>query len=143
MTRSLRKKIPDRIKLEVALRRMGLKIEEVQFDHNPALGLRRIDPVTGETIPPANDPNFIDMLVHETEHKPKTFGPGGEKRITTAGGDIHAIAKVKRLEKQQAEFRRRLTAKQSCEASDPDGGTARKAKAKWPKRSFPKRRSTE
>lgn len=126
-----RKAIPDRVKLIAALRRMGLTIEEVEFDHNPALALRDLDPKTGDTIPPANDPAHIHMLLI-TEHRKKTFGPGGEKRITTAGSDVHAIAKVRRLTKAQEEARQRMLAKAPGEKPE--------RKSKWPSRPFSKRR---
>lgn len=126
-----RKKIPDKVKLIAALKRMGLTIEQVQFDHNPALALRPIDPVTGDTIPSANDPNYIDLLLI-TEHKVKTFGKGGEKRVTTAGSDVGNIAKVRRLEKAQEEARRRMLA--------TDTGEEPVRKSRWPKRSFQTRK---
>lgn len=131
---SIRKAIPDRVKLIAALRRMGLTIEEVQFDHSPALALRPINPVTGETIPPANDPDHIEMLL-VAEHKEKTFGKGGEKRITTAGSDIGNIAKVRRLTAQQQEMRRRMLAK-------AEGVTSPK-KSKWPARPLHTRKNAK
>lgn len=132
--RPKRKAIPDRVKLIAALRRFGLVIGQVQFDHQPALELRPINPHTGDTIPAANDPDHIQMLLI-AEHKTKTFGPGGEKRITTAGSDIGNIAKTRRLTKDQEEFQRRMTAKAQGEEGDQP-----KPKTKWPKRSFPKKR---
>ena len=102
-----RRKIPDRVKLHAALRAMGLTIEKVQFDHHPPLAMRPVDPDTGDTVPPANDPEYVFMLTLG-EHRTKTFGPGGEKRITTAGSDIGNIAKTRRLAQQQEEFRRRV-----------------------------------
>lgn len=123
-----RKAIPDRVKLIAALRRMGLTIDDVQFDHNPALELRLINPHTGDTIPPANDPDHIDMLLIE-EHKAKTFGPGGEKRITTAGSDIGNISKMRRVSADHEAFRRRMLAKDTSEeVAEP--------KKKWPSRPF-------
>lgn len=127
-----RKRIPDRVKLIAALRRYGLTIEDVEFDHDPALALRPVNPATGDTIPPANDPEHIRMLLI-TEHRRKTFGPGGEKRITTAGSDVGNIAKVRRLSKKQEEMRRRMLAKES--------GTEPKAKRKWATRPFGRRKS--
>lgn len=132
----VRKAIPDRVKLIAALRRMGLTIEQVQFDHNPALALRPINPETGDTIPPANDPEHIDLLLI-TEHKSKTFGKGGEKRVTTAGSDIHAIARMKRLEEQHEEARRRMLAKAT---GDEPEQPKKKPGRKWGSRPFPKRR---
>lgn len=129
--RGVRKAIPDRVKLIAALRRFGLTIDQVQFDHNPALGLRPVDPVTGDTIPPANSPDHIELLL-VAEHHEKTFGPGGEKRITTAGSDVARIAKVKRLSKEQEEMRRRMLAKTT--------GEPPAKKSKWPNRPFPNRK---
>ncbi|THK34010.1 hypothetical protein EHS39_32900 [Ensifer sp. MPMI2T] len=123
--------MPDKVKLIAALRRMGLTIEQVQFDHNPALALRPIDPATGDTIPPANDPEYIELLLI-AEHKEKTFGKGGEKRVTTAGSDIGNIAKVRRLTEAQEEARRRMLAK--------DAGEKPVRKSRWPKRPFQSRK---
>ena len=122
-----RKAIPDRVKLIVTLRELGLTIAEVNFDHHPMLEMRPINEETGETIPPANDPDGIRLLMI-TDHKRKTFGPGGETRITTAGGDIHALAHTRRLTKDQEDFRRRLLAKEP--------GQPRQRTGKWPTRKF-------
>lgn len=130
-----RKAIPDRVKLIATLRRFGLKIEDVQYDHNPALALRPINPHTGDTIPPANDPDFIDMLLI-AEHKEKTFGRGGEKRITTADGDVGKIAKMDRVTAAQEDFRRRMLAKDQGE--EPP-----KRKSKWASRPFPSRKNAK
>lgn len=126
-----RKAIPDKVKLTAALRRFGLTTADVQFDHNPALELRPWNPLTNDTIPPANDPDHIDMLL-TAEHKTKTFGAGGEKRISTADGDIGKIAKVRRLTKAQEENRRRMLAK--AEGEKPE------KKSKWGKRPFQPRK---
>ncbi|WP_235679056.1 hypothetical protein [Aquibium microcysteis] len=125
MSEGRRRRIPDRIKLLAALRKMGLTVEQVQFDHDPALELRPINPVTGDTVPPANDPDHITMLLIK-EHKTKTFGPGGEKRITTAGSDVHKIHKLARLSAEHEDFQRRVLSR------EPRDGT--KPKSRWPKR---------
>lgn len=134
--RPKRKAIPDRVKLIAALRRMGLTITEVQFDHNPALWLRPINPLTGDTIPPANDPDHIDMLLL-VEHKTKTFGRGGDKRITTAGSDIGNISKTRRVSADHEEFRRRMLAKDAGEEPPVE---KQKRKSKWPSRPFSRRK---
>ncbi|RRY08876.1 hypothetical protein [Brucella anthropi] len=126
-----RKKIPDRVKLIAALKRFGLTVEQVEFDHDPALALREVDPATGDTIPPQNDPNHIYMLTID-EHRTKTFGRGGTKRATVADGDVHKIAKTKRLREEQETFRRRL-----LEGTREDKP---KAKGKWPSRPMGKRK---
>lgn len=109
-----RKTIPWKVKCEAALRALGLTIREVNFDHEPALALREWDERAQDTIPPANDPDFIRILL-VADHKAKTFGRGGEKRVTTLGSDIHAIAKARRLSKEQEEFRRRLLSREPGE----------------------------
>lgn len=129
-----RKSIPDRVKLLAALKRQGLTIERVQFDHQPPLALRPINPETGDTIPPANDPDHIFMLTVE-EHHTKTFGRGGEKRTSTADGDIHKIRKAERISEAQEEARRRMLAR---DEGEPQERT--RVKTKWPKRQFPNKR---
>lgn len=128
-----RKAIPDRVKLTAALRRFGLTTADVQFDHNPALALRPINELTGDTIPPANDPAYIDMLFID-EHKRKTFGCGGEKRITTADGDIGKIAKMRRVSAKEEAFRKTLLTKQTGEPAPK--------KSKWPSRPFRQKNTT-
>ena len=135
VTERRRKAIPDRVKLKAALKRFGLRVEEVQFDHFPALGLREWDPVAKDTIPPANDPEFIQMLFLD-EHRTKTSGRRGEKRSTSYGSDAHAIAKVRRNEKANAEFMRTVSTKGEREKT----ATA-KPKRAWPKQTFRKRTS--
>ena len=135
-----RKKIPDRVKLIVALRAMGLEIEQVEWDHQPALALRDWNAATMDTIPPANDPIYIQML-RIAEHRCKTFGRGGEKRTTTHGSDLHAIAKVRRLSAKEEEFRRRILTKDTPTAFLAADHTDRGKRAtRWPSRPFPKRK---
>jgi len=122
---SRRKAIPLLVKLQVALREMGLSISEVNFDHQPPLALREWDPEAQDTIPPANDPEHIGLMVTK-DHKRKTFGTPA----TTAGSDIHKIAKVRRLSRKEEEFRKRLLKPEDSESH---------RKSRWPKRPFPKR----
>lgn len=129
--RPKRKAIPAQVKLVAALRRFNLTTQDVQFDHNPALELRVLNTVTGDLIPPANDPDYIDMLLID-EHKVKTFGRGGEKRISTSDGDIGKIAKMRRLSAKQEESRRRML------STEPR--TEPKPKSRWPKRPMGKKK---
>lgn len=145
MTERRRKAIPDRVKLIATLRAFGLEIDQVQYDHTPPLALREWDPEKGDTIPPANDPMHIQML-RLSDHREKTFGRGGEKRISTAGSDIHAIAKVRRLSRKEEAFRNRLLERDAPTAylpADHEDRGARRAKPAWPKRPFPSRRKKD
>lgn len=95
-TKEHRKAIPVGVKLHACLLLLGYSEEEIkhgiQWDHFPALGLRVISTVTGELVPAPNDPKYIRPM-RAPDHKTKTFGT----RATTAGSDVHAIAKVKRI----------------------------------------------
>ena len=82
-------------------------VDDCEFDHVPALKLRRWNEVVRDTEPPSNDPAFMEAK-HGDCHDVKTFGKGGTKRVTTAGSDIHAISKAKRINRKQEDFRRSL-----------------------------------
>jgi hypothetical protein len=113
---------------------LGFTDEEINggidWNHNPPLALRFVDPDTGEISPAANDPKYIEPLRRKDHHK-RTFGTPA----TTAGSDIHAIAKAKRLAKEQEEARRRMLAK-----SDGSQEIKPRKKTKWASRPFPKRK---
>lgn len=135
-----RRAIPLSVKLEVALAAMGLTLADVDFDHTPPLQLREWDPVAGDTIPPANDPAHIQLLT-KAEHKRKTFGGPA----TVADGDLHRIAKTRRLTEREREFRRKLLIKDTAflPADHVDqalaAGRGKAPKRKIPSRPFPKR----
>lgn len=57
--------------------------------------------------------------------------PVEEHRVKTAKIDVPAIAKVKRLSREEQEFREKLLAKEP--------GKPREKSSRWPKRSFPRR----
>ena len=124
-----RKHIPLGVKVHALLLLLGFTDEEidggVQWDHSPALGLRFVDPETGEMHPHPNDPRHIVPL-RKSDHALKTNGPAA----CAAGGDIHAIAKATRLQASPVGLRRRLTTP----------GKVEKPKSKWPSRPFPKTR---
>lgn len=108
MTR--RKAIPLKTKLAVALRMLGLKADDIEYDHEPALELRPYDETAGDTIPPANDPAYIQILTIE-EHKAKT------------ARDAKLIAKVHRLEGRTGQTARRAKRGGSSIKSGPMPGT--------------------
>lgn len=110
-----RKHIPLGVKLHACLLLLGFTDEEInggiQWDHDPPLALRFVNPETGEMEPHPNDPNFLRPLANQ-EHRFKTCGRRGEKRVTSAGSDQHAIGKVRRLSADQEEAHRRMLAKE-------------------------------
>lgn len=118
-SRPKRKAIPVAVKLESVLRldgkcphcseRLG-DLKGLNFDHRPALINRSVNEAGTDYVPPQLDPEFIEPM-HIDCHKQRTFGPGGEKRITTAGSDIGIRDKVDRLSEGADEFRRMLMAK--------------------------------
>lgn len=120
-TREHRRHIPIGVKLHACLLLLGYTDEEItggaiQWDHFPALGLRLVDEATGELVPHPNDPRAIRPM-RKDDHKVKTCG----LPATTAGSDIHGIAKAKRLTNEQEEFRARLLRKQPGEKRKPKG----------------------
>lgn len=96
--------------------------ELLEWEHNPALGLRRkrIDE-TGRTVytPAENDHRYIEYKP-KSAHLQKTTGraPGAERTVTSKGSDRYLIAKFDRLE----------------------GRTKSRPKRKWASRPFPKGR---
>lgn len=99
--------IPTRIKIEIIIRQDGRckqtgdrlgTLKNTQFDHRPAIWERKFDTVANDTIPPANDPAFIEACTIEG-HKIRTHGKGG----TTVGSDSHRRAKIKRFTEPKAE----------------------------------------
>ncbi|ARQ95276.1 hypothetical protein [Bradyrhizobium phage BDU-MI-1] len=141
--KGFRKAIPDLVKLKVVLKQNSLcptcserlgKLEDVEFDHVPALQLRCWDPEAKNTIPPANDVDHI-FAKHIDCHAAKTFGSKASKR----GADVTEIARTKRIARETEAFRQRMLAK-----GDPDAEpTPDRKKTRWPKRPFPKRGKNE
>ncbi len=131
MTRPLvkdaRKDIPLRVKLAVALRMLGFaKGQRVDFDHDPALGLRDWDEEKRDFIPPQLDADFI-VIRTKPDHDKKTNGNGA----TSYGSDKHAIAKIDRVSEAEEAFRRRLLAK-----ADPDIDAPPRPRSRIPNRGF-------
>jgi len=96
--------MPVRVKLDVVIRQEGKckatgqklgELKNTNFDHRPALFERKFDTGTNDTIPPANDPGFIEAIT-VAAHDVRTNGCGGEKRVSTVGSDAHRRAKVRR-----------------------------------------------
>jgi hypothetical protein len=123
----VRKDIPLRVKLAVALRMLGFaKGQRVDFDHDPALGLRDWDEENQDFIPPQLDADFI-VIRTKPDHNKKTNGNGA----TSYGSDKHGIAKIDRVSEAVEAFRRRLLAK-----SDPDIDLPTRPRSRIPSRGF-------
>lgn len=73
MTNRPRPHMPLSVKLDSALIALGLEPGNVDFDHCPALRLRKFDPETGKYSPPANDPKYITPRARP-DHRDKTKG---------------------------------------------------------------------
>jgi hypothetical protein len=128
----VRKNPPLSVKLAVALRMLGFtKEDQVQFDHDPALGLREWDEEKRDFIPPQLDPEFI-VIRTKAAHRTKSSGRKGEAKVTSYGSDQHAIAKLDRLQQDQAAFRAKLLAKDQ----DEQPPAAPRPKQKIPSRGF-------
>ena len=108
-----------RVQRDAALYALGLNPANVRWDHRPPLSVRPFIEVgrARRYTPDENDPRYIVPLTPEN-HDKRTFGTS---KATTVGSDIHTAAKVKRIEKDEAEFRRRLLAKANGEPRQKRG----------------------
>lgn len=135
-----RRYIPLSVRLKVALRQLaeakGCLVKDLQLDHDPALNFRPMNARGSDTVPPANSPVHLIYRVQEGDHKVKTFGPGGEKRIHTRGSDVSEPGRLDRIAANRAEFQRRMKMNPAQRAAERERQTS-----KWPKgRGFPKSR---
>lgn len=113
------RKPPLSIQVRVFARLLGMDYDDIEWDHTHARALNG-----------PHDRYNPDIWTPRTkaDHKIKTFG----KPATTYGSDIHAIAKMKRLEKRNADFNSRMSQKQP--------GRDRPRASTWPSRPFGKRK---
>jgi hypothetical protein len=78
-------------------RKLKELLGEFQFDHRPALWERQFDTEKNDTIPAANDWNYIEVITVD-EHKRRSHGT----KATSYGSDAHERAKAKRIAKRTA-----------------------------------------
>lgn len=121
-----RRAIPVSIKLAVALRALGLRETEINWSHEPALGLRAFD--DRDYDPPQHDPEYI-FIRTKPKHDEITFKDNG-----TGRSDLGAIAHVKRVARNEAEHRAEMTAK----LTGQDAPVLRRVKRNIPSRGFSK-----
>jgi hypothetical protein len=101
---------------------------EMEREHDPALELRDYDDATRTYTPDANDPQFIKLWRSDC-HRKKTNGPGGERRITTAGSDNHKARKILKLAEKRAAHLAAMKSKERGKKSTRKGGGRR-----WPRK---------
>jgi hypothetical protein len=127
--------MPVRVRLEAALIFAGLDPMAVDFDHDPALGLRPLNARGTDTVPPANDPRYIVPRARAT-HKQKTHGDPAIPR----SGDLSKIRHADRLELAEKEHKKEMALKRPArqamrhEASKAARFHRMKIKRKWPVR---------
>jgi hypothetical protein len=110
--------MPVTVQRDAALLALGLDPNNIDWHHDPALGLRPYDPETGKWTPDANDPRHITPLAREAH----------DARYSD---DRKAIDKTRRNGEAEEAFRKKLLAKQGLENKPQDVKRWR-----WPKRSF-------
>jgi hypothetical protein len=132
ISRPKRKAIPVGVKLHACLLALGYTDEEIKsgidWDHDPAIVWRSVNEAGDDLVPAMNDPHFIRPLRKAT-HKVKTFGAGGEQRISTRGSDVAEPRRLDKISAKHSALRTRLA----------QPGKAPKPRSKWPKRPFPKK----
>lgn len=107
------------IQVQVLARQLGIDYNSIKWDHIHPKGLDGPDN--------RHSPDNWQAL-SKAQHDTKTFGKGGEKRITTYGSDIHAIRKADRIRKSRQHELLAGTLKNRSAIRK------RKAASKWPKR---------
>lgn len=125
-----RKHRPVSVERDACLHALGLLGQEIEWNHVPPLALReKLFDANGVHVgyyPDENDPRYL-VPMPKADHRAATNG----KPHDASGGDIHKIAKAKRLERQTEEFRARLMAK----AIKADVKEAFR-RSRWPSRPF-------
>ena len=111
-----RRPIPLHVKLDVALRALGLKESEIDWSHEPALGLRAIRDDGTDWSPAQHDPDFI-FIRKSPEHDHITFKNNGTGRgdLTAHGGEGYAPQSRHGRES----FRGRTACHETAEGEDP------------------------
>lgn len=116
--RTKRPHMPVTVQRDAALLALGLDPTNIDWHHDPALGLRPYDPETGKWTPDANDPRHITPLAREAH----------DARYSD---DRKAIDKTRRNGEAEEAFRKKLLAKQGLEDKPQDV-----KRWQWPKRPF-------
>jgi hypothetical protein len=100
-----RRPIPLGTKLAVALAALGVRESDIDWSHEPALGLRAINDDGTDYVPAQHDPAFI-FIRPRADHDRITFKDNG-----TGRGDLTAIAHVKRASRKHHQHLAAIAAK--------------------------------
>ena len=138
VNRQHRTKATLRQERDAALRQLGIALtgepwtrDMLELDHSPPLALRART-ADGGYDPPENDPEHLYWMLR-ADHRGKTVG---SKHNRT--GDVSMIAKAKRCEKKEREFRAKVLAK-----TDPSAEAIRpRPKRKIVSRGFERKRKS-
>lgn len=151
-----RKAIPAAVKVQVILNYVASKIggdeslvpswsaNDIEFDHCPALCDRPYDTMSGDFIPPQNDPVYI-IAKQAAVHDEKTFGrkAGAAVTVTTRGSDVGERARTSDIRARQAVHNARLALKagRQDQADEILAGARFKKKHTKPKSKIPQRKN--
>ncbi len=123
-----RKYRPLKVERDACLLALKLDPDNFIMDHQPPLAMRDYDEATGLYDPDENDSRYMVPLSPEA-NATKTYG----KKHDVSDGDIHKIAKAKRL-------RQRHYALLPANLTILNASTAKPRKSKIPSRPMPKGR---
>jgi hypothetical protein len=112
----------------------------IHYDHRPPLADREwIEEELQDYWPPQHDPRYLDALCVKC-HDIRTNGPGGDKRITTAGSDSHRRAHTRALHRKTAKHEQRMADKAAGRPKPRSRWPSRplRSASRWPKKRFDK-----
>jgi hypothetical protein len=104
--------------LTVALRALGVTEAEIDWSHEPALGLRPVNDAGTDYVPPQHSVDHL-FIRKRPDHDHITFKNNG-----TGRGDLTAIAHVKRVSRKHQQHRAAIEAKVT--GDDPPAPRRRK-----------------
>lgn len=125
-----RKHRPISVERDACLNALGLLGKNINYDHRPPLSHRPYDAATGLYTPDENDPKYLFPVLAEEN---KRLADGDPAKPLS--GDTSIAAKLKRISKDQDQFRARLLAKDTGDDPPPQ-----KRKRLWPRRRFYRRK---
>lgn len=110
------------------------------FDHRPPLHDRKFDTEKWDTIPPANDPKYIQAIIND-EHRFLTSGRRGDKKVSSRLGDVGRMRHDDRVKEKHDAFRERQESRRRGKRLDKRTKALimLNGKRPWPKRKLKSR----